>query len=119
DAEEAPLYKIRGDEVKRSLLELHQEVARHAAVWPQRKIVSFHGSMYYYADRYGLEVTAVVEPLPGREPTARYLARVLETIRGAGVVALLSEPQLEPRAARPVAAETGLPVYVLDPGGGV
>ncbi len=119
DPEEAPLYKTRGDEVKRSLLELHQEIVRHAAAWPQRKIVTFHGSMYYYADRYGLEVTAVVEPLPGREPNARYLARVLETIRSAGVVALLSEPQLDPCAARTIAAETGLPLYEIDPVGGV
>jgi len=119
DPEEAPFYKTRGDEVKRSLLELHQEIARRAAAWPHRRIVTFHGSMYYYADRYRLEVTAVIEPVPGREPSARYLARALETIRGAGVVALLSEPQLDPRAARALAAETNLPLYEIDPVGGV
>src|SRR5260221_113667 len=74
--------------------------------------------MYYYADRYRLEVAAVVEPVPGREPTARYMANVLDAIRKAGVVALFSEPQLDSRAARAIPGEAGLPLYEIDPVGG-
>ena len=81
--------------------------------------MTFHGSLYYYADRYRLEVAAVVEPVPGREPTARYMADVLDVIRKAAVVALFSEPQLDPRAARAIASEAGLPLYEIDPVGGV
>ncbi|HSB61947.1 MAG TPA: metal ABC transporter substrate-binding protein, partial [Vicinamibacteria bacterium] len=118
DPEEAPFYRTRGDDVKRSLTELHQATARRAASWPHRKIVTFHGSLYYYADRYGLEVAAVVEPVPGREPTPRAMARVLEVIRKEGVPALFYEPQLDPRAARAIAAEAGRPLYEIDPVGG-
>jgi len=116
--EEAPLYRSRGDEVKRSLGELHQRTARRAAAWRGRKLVTFHGSLYTFADRYGLEVAAVVEPVPGREPTARYLARVLEAIRRTGPVAIFTEPQLDPRAARVIAQEAGLPLHEIDPVGG-
>jgi zinc transport system substrate-binding protein len=116
--EEAPFYRTRGDEVNRSLLELHHATARRAASWRRRKLVTFHGSLFYYADRYGLEVAGVVEPVPGREPSARAMARVLEAVRKEGVPALFSEPQLDPRAARAIAAEAGLPLYEIDPVGG-
>jgi zinc transport system substrate-binding protein len=118
DPEEAPFYRTRGDEVKRSLEELHQHTARRSGAWVHRTIVTFHGSLFYYAARYGLTIPAVVEPVPGQEPTARTMTRVLEVIRSAGVVALFSEPQYDPRAARTIAGEAGLSVHVLDPVGG-
>jgi ABC-type Zn uptake system ZnuABC Zn-binding protein ZnuA len=118
DPEDEPRYRLRAAEVKRSLADLHRETARRAAAWPHRKLVTFHGSMYYFAARYGLEVVAVVEPLPGREPTGPDMTRVLEAIRKAGVVPLLFEPQLDPRAARTLAAEAGVPLYEIDPIGG-
>lgn len=118
DPNEAPFHRSRGDEVRRSLLELHQGIAWRAASWRHRKLVTFHGSLHYYAERYGLEVVAVVEPVPGREPSARTMARVLETLRKEGVPALFSEPQFDPRAARAIATEAGLPLHEIDPVGG-
>jgi ABC-type Zn uptake system ZnuABC Zn-binding protein ZnuA len=118
DPEEGPFYRQRGDEVKRSFHELHQSIAQRAPLWTKRRIVTFHGSLAYFAARYDLEVVAVVEPVPGQEPTARHLAEVVETIRKTGAAALFSEPQLDPRPARVLAAETGLPVFELDPQGG-
>ncbi len=117
DPEEGPLYRQRGEDVKHSLHELHQEIARRAAGWTKRSIVTFHGSMYYFADRYGLEVVAVVEPVPGQEPTARHLAEVVDTMKKTGA-ALFSEPQLDPRPAKVLAGEAGVPVYEIDPQGG-
>ena len=55
---------------------------------------------------------------PGREPTPRSLARILEAIRTSGARALFSEPQLDPRPARVIATESGLPLFELDPVGG-
>lgn len=118
DPEESPRFRARGNEVKRSLAVLHEEIARRAGSWTRRRVVTFHGSLFYFADRYHLEVVAVVEPLPGREPTARYLAAVLDAIRKSGAVALFSEPQLDRRPAQVIASEAGLPLYELDPVGG-
>jgi ABC-type Zn uptake system ZnuABC Zn-binding protein ZnuA len=118
DPEEGPFYRNRGDDLKRSLDTLHGRIGRRSSSWTHRTLVTFHGSLYYYADRYRLEVAAVVEPVPGREPTARYMADVLDVIRKASVVALFSEPQLDPRAARAIATEAGLPLYEIDPVGG-
>ena len=118
DPEEGPFYRQRGDEVKRSLHELHQSIQQRAPQWTKRRIVTFHGSLFYFAARYDLEVVAVVEPVPGQEPTARHLAELVETVKKTEPAALFSEPQLDPRPARVLAAETGLPLYEVDPQGG-
>ncbi len=118
DPEEAPGYRQRGEEVKRALAQLHEETARRAGSWRKRTIVTFHGSFFYFAERYRLEVAAVIEPVPGREPTARYLAETMETIRKSGAPALFSEPQFDRALAQGFAQETGLPLLQLDPVGG-
>jgi zinc transport system substrate-binding protein len=118
DPQEAVGYRARGDLVKRSLAELHDETARRAAGWRRRTIVTFHGSLFYFADRYRLTVAAVVEPVPGREPTARHLAQTIATIREADVAALFTEPQLDRAPAQALARETGVPLLEIDPVGG-
>ena len=117
DPEEGPLYRQRGEDVKHSLHELHQDIARRSEAWTKRQMVTFHGSMNYFAARYGLEVVGVVEPVPGQEPTARHLADLVETMKKTGAV-LFSEPQLDPRPAQVLAAEAGVPVFEVDPQGG-
>jgi zinc transport system substrate-binding protein len=118
DPEQSPRFRTRGNEVKHSLNLLHEEIARRAGAWRQRRIVTFHGSLFYFADRYHLEIVAVVEPLPGREPDARYLADLVTAVRQGGAVALFSEPQLDRGRAQRIASETNLPLYELDPLGG-
>jgi ABC-type Zn uptake system ZnuABC Zn-binding protein ZnuA len=111
-------YRERASKVAYELRALDEELRERSRRWTRRTIVIFHGSFLYFADRYGLEVAAVVEPLPGREPTPRHVARVLEAIRATRAAALFSEPQLDPQPARVIAEESGLPLFVLDPVGG-
>lgn len=118
DASGAAGYRARAHEVAGQLEALDAELRERSRGWRQRTIVTFHGSFFYFADRYGLTVAAVVEPLPGQEPKARYVARVVEAIRESGAAALFTEPQLDPGPARLLAAETGLPLFELDPVGG-
>ncbi len=118
DPEQSPRFRTRGNEVKHSLALLHEEIARRTGAWSQRRIVTFHGSLFYFADRYHLEIVAVVEPLPGGELDAPYLAELLTAIRKRGAVALISEPQLDRKPAQLIASETNLPLYELDPLGG-
>jgi len=118
DPEGAPGYAARGGELKASLRQLHVDLLRRSEAWRGRRIVTFHGSLNYFAERYGPEVAAVVEPVPGREPTAREIADLVAMLRQGNVAALFSEPQFDPRAADVIAREAGLPVFVVDPIGG-
>jgi zinc transport system substrate-binding protein len=60
----------------------------------------------------------VVEALPGREPSPRYLADLAQLMRREGVLAVVVEPQLTATAARALARETGARVGMMDPYGG-
>jgi ABC-type Zn uptake system ZnuABC Zn-binding protein ZnuA len=104
--------------VRKQLEALDAELRARSRGWTGRTIVTFHGSFFYFAEAYGLEVAAVVEPLPGREPSPRYVARVVSAIRATGAAAIFTEPQLDPAPARLIAGEAGLPLFELDPVGG-
>jgi ABC-type Zn uptake system ZnuABC Zn-binding protein ZnuA len=119
DPEGGPGFVVRADEVKDSLLRLHADLEQRKARWQGGRIVTFHGSLFYFAARYGPEVVAVVEPVPGQEPTARHLEQVVAAIRDRKAHALFTEPQLEAGPARVVAAEAGIPVFEIDPVGGL
>lgn len=105
--------------VQQALRTLDAAIAARAQAWTKRTIVTFHGSMAYYARRYGVRIAAVVEPLAGKEPTAAYLAEVLAAIERGGAVALFSEPQLDRGPAEMIAKEAGIQLGELDPVGGL
>jgi ABC-type Zn uptake system ZnuABC Zn-binding protein ZnuA len=115
----APFFRERGHEVRRSIEAAHADVARRAAGWPRRRVVTFHGSLFYFAARYGLQVVGVVEPVPGSEPTAQHVEAVVALLRGPQPAALFVEPQLDGQLARSIAREAGVGVHEVDPMGGV
>jgi zinc transport system substrate-binding protein len=118
DPEGAPFYRERGSALRRSIQALHVELTRDSQTWVRRRIVTFHGSLFYFAARYGLEVAGVVEPVPGSEPSARHLEQLVELLRGEQPAVLFSEPQLEGQLAATLAREAGAQVHVVDPIGG-
>jgi len=90
---------------------------RAALAGPRRGYVAFHAAWRYFGARYELEEIGVVEEAPGEEPTPRELASLAAAARGAGVRAILVEPQLDPRVARTLAAEFGGTTVLVDPNG--
>jgi len=113
------VFVANAETLQQSLRALDAAIAARAKAWTKRTIVTFHGSMAYYARRYGVRIAAVIEPLAGKEPTAAYIAEVLAAIERSGAVALFSEPQLDPGPAQMIAREAGIRVGELDPVGGL
>lgn len=110
-------YRRQAATVKQDVVTLHRQIASRAAAWPKRPLVTLHRSLDYFAARYGLTIAAVIEAIPGVEPTAQDLAQVIETAKRTGSAAILAEPQLDLRPAQLVAEETGLTLYLIDPEG--
>jgi len=80
------------------------------------------GRSDYVASKWalrGLTQAAVLMPTPGREPSAREVARVVELIRSRGIRAVFAEVQHPAGVAELVARETGAALVILDPLGGV
>ncbi|HUL79542.1 MAG TPA: metal ABC transporter substrate-binding protein [Vicinamibacteria bacterium] len=119
DSEGGPFYRERGGAVKRSIQALHADVARRAETWTRRRIVTFHGSLFYFAARYGLQVVGVVQPVPGTEPTAQHMSAIVAELRGTPSAVLFTEPQMSAQLAEAIAREAGLAaVREVDPLGG-
>ncbi len=114
----APFYRERASAVRRSIQALHVDVGRQSQTWTRRRIVTFHGSLFYFAARYGLQVAGVVQPVPGSEPSARHLEALLAELRAPEPAALFSEPQLESQLAATLAREAGVNLHPIDPIGG-
>ena len=113
-----PFYRSRGEEMKRSFQALHGEIAARARRWSRRRVVTSHGSLFYFAARYDLEVAGVIEPIPGQEPSAQHLADLIEVLRGEEPAVLLSEAQMDDVLARALAREAGVSAHKIDTIGG-
>jgi ABC-type Zn uptake system ZnuABC Zn-binding protein ZnuA len=118
DPAAAPFFRERGQALRASIGSVHAEVLHRAATWPRRRLVTYHGSLFYFAARYGLQVVGVVEPVPGAEPTAQHLRTVVELLRGPEPAALFVEPEMDPQLARALAREAGVGYQEVDAMGG-
>jgi zinc transport system substrate-binding protein len=118
DSAHALDYRKRATEIDESLATLDKEIETRTKALKTRGFVTFHGSFQYFAERYKLDILAVIEPFPGSQPSGAYVKQVLEVIKAKKVPALFSEPQLDPRPAKVLADEAKIPLGVLDPVGG-
>jgi zinc transport system substrate-binding protein len=125
---EAALVAVRPDARERlaararavadSLTALDAWLADRLAPARGHAFIATHAAWAYFGERYGVRELGAVHESPGREPSARRLAALVDSARAAGVRAVFTEPQLGETGARSLAAELGVPVHVLDPLGG-
>ncbi len=103
---------------QRQLAQLDDQIMRAAHGWKHPEYVSLHQSWRYFARRYGLRQVGVIEESPGKEPSARAIAELVQRARQAQARIVLVEPQLSRRAAEILAAEFGGVLVTVDPLGG-
>lgn len=118
DPAHAAGYRARAGDAGLSLDALDRELDRRMSALKTRGFITFHGSFGYFAERYHLQILAVIEPFPGAAPTGEYIRQVLDVVSKKHVPALFSEPQLDPRPAKTIADAAHVPLGVLDPVGG-
>lgn len=118
DPDNADAYATNTEALLNEMQELDEELLTVLAPIEGAPFVPFHDAWPYFARRYGLNLVIEIEPFPGREPTPEYIVHALSLIEGSGARAIFSERQLSTRPAEVIAAEAGLPLYVLDPEGG-
>jgi len=76
------------------------------------KIITYHRSWVYFADRYGLGIVAELEPKPGIPPSPGHLVEVIQTAKVNNVKVLLVEPFYEKKGPEFVASKTGATLVV-------
>jgi len=111
DPEGRARYEANAAAYLRRLRALDGAVARCVEQIPeaQRKLVTTHDALGYYARRYGLEVIGTVIPAntTQAQPSAGDTARLIDTIRRAKVRAIFAESSVEPKVEKAIARATG------------
>ncbi len=83
------------------------------------RVVAYHNTWPYFAQRFGLRIDLFLEPKPGIPPTPANLADVIAKMKAQNIRVIIVEPYQNRRTAQTVAARTG--AVVLDfaqyPGG--
>jgi len=118
DPARAETYRDNAVTAVRSLLNLDEEFRAQLTPLTEKRFIAFHPAWGYFAERYGLEQAAVVEEIPGREPTAQELAALITLVRRTGVRALMSEPQFSSKIVEALKRDLGLTVHEVNPEGG-
>lgn len=92
-----------------------------AALAPFRgaKIVTYHRSWGYFANRFGLDIVGEMEPKPGVSPSPSHLVKLIGLMNAQHVHVLIREPFYPDNLTHVVAEKTGATVLTLpeSPGG--
>ena len=93
DPAHAAGYRERATALTGRLTKLHVDYAAKFKAKQEKNLLSFHDSLYYFAESYGLKVVAHIEPKPGIEPTTPKLKEVVKACAKDKVRLIATEPQ--------------------------
>jgi ABC-type Zn uptake system ZnuABC Zn-binding protein ZnuA len=107
----AAAYKRNAEDYTRRLTALDGAVASCIDKLPpgQRKLVTTHDALGYYADRYGLEVVGAVIPSLSTQAqaSAGEVAQLVDTIKREQVKAIFAESSVNPKVEQVIADQAG------------
>jgi ABC-type Zn uptake system ZnuABC Zn-binding protein ZnuA len=114
DPSHAPAYDRNAKRYTRELVRLDGWVASCMGKVPvsERKLVTTHDSLAYYARRYDIDVIGTVIPSlsTAGQPSAGETADLVQTIRDTGVKTIFAESSVNPKVEEAIARETGATV---------
>ncbi|OAI40765.1 hypothetical protein AYO38_05205 [bacterium SCGC AG-212-C10] len=114
DHANAAMYRANGDAYKQVLDDTDAQIRSIIDTIPaaDRKFVSNHDAFGYFVDRYQLQFVGTV--IPGlstqAEPSAKSIARLVDTVKHEKVKAIFSESSVDPKIARQIASDTGVKI---------
>lgn len=92
-----------------------QNWSRAMAPLKGARVVVFHESWPYFAERFGLVIVAAIESTPGVPPSPTYLATLIQKMRDSGIRLLIAEPYSNASIVKEVATKSGATPVTLIP----
>jgi len=118
DPENSRIYKSNYKNYLNELSNADLEIKKNLADLKTKKMVTFHNAWQYFAKDYGLKIVKTFEPFPGKQPTAKYLLDLEQSIKKNDIEIIFSEPQLSVESLQAFLNDMDLELFVLDPLGG-
>lgn len=115
DPENAEIYEENFARLKADLNFLHAEISSRLSELEVGPYIVFHDAYPYFERDFGVRAFAFVEEFPGKEPSARYIAGLVDLIEKEGIKVVFTEPQFSPKLVQTLAEDYGLEVAELDP----
>ncbi len=110
-------YRSRAERWRQELSRLDARLQTQLAPVRGRAYVAVHSAWRYFARRYGLVEAATIEPVPGRELSAKEMTELVREVRRSQARAVVVEPYAFSKTAAQVAREAGIPLVTIDPFG--
>lgn len=105
-----PIYRA-------NLLKLSEQIDKSLETWAEeyadlrgRRVIFYHNTWPYFANRFGLDVVQFVEPKPGIMPTPSHLERLITLIREDDIKVVAMEPYFSDKAPKFLAGKTGVQI---------
>ena len=115
DPENAAFFRDNGRRYALSIRRLRAEFDAQiaAANLAEFRCATMHSGYDYILQELGLQVTAVIEPRHGVEPTARQLAETIDRIAAADVNVLFAEKYFASQLSDTIREATGVKMYSI------
>ena len=106
DASSAEIFRANEKKFTDALDAKIAEWTAKLAPFKGAKVVSYHKSWPYFAERFGLEMDIFLEPKPGIPPSPAHLADVITKMKEQHARVIIVDPYLNRRTAETVARST-------------
>ncbi len=100
--------------------QFEEKIDSRLALWQKQmaplrgtKVVTYHKSYSYLAERFGLQVVNTIEPKPGIPPSASHVRDLVAQMKAEGVALILLEPNRERKTPAFLSQETGARVVLI------
>ena len=119
DSDNADLYLANCRKYTEKLASLYKTMQAELKDYAGVPIITFHEAFPYFARDFRLDLIGTIQNEHGQEPSAKELADIINRIfsmqKENKTPVLFSEEDSHSSAAQIISAETGLPVFYLDP----
>ncbi len=111
----ADYFKVNKDAYMARLTGLDKELDATLSDIKERRVVTYHPGWAYLLRRFQLREMFSIEKAPGREPSAREIARAIETIRKENIRLILGEPEAPKKVLDIISKESRAVAVNLSP----
>ena len=107
DAQNSSLYGQNLESFLRRLDKKLSEWKKQMEPFQGRRVVAYHNSWPYFANRFGVKIDLFLEPKPGIPPSPAHLAEIVTTMKADHIGVIIIEPYENRKTAETVSAKTG------------